>query len=113
MMKKHVMKVKESYFGLLKNGKKTIELRLFDEKRREIEIGDEIEFHLFDNEMESFNSKVIGLYKAKSFRELCGDIDYKKAGFESKKELVEVLKEFYSDEKQEKYGVLGVEIDFI
>ena len=41
---RHTMKLKEDPFERMKNGTKTIEFRLYDEKRRKIKVGDEIEF---------------------------------------------------------------------
>ena len=40
----HSMQLTPSPFQMIKEGTKTIELRLFDEKRRKIQIGDIIEF---------------------------------------------------------------------
>lgn len=40
----HRMKLNESPFERIKDGTKTIEFRLYDEKRRQIKIGDQIEF---------------------------------------------------------------------
>ena len=36
----HEMKLHESPFKKIKSGKKTVELRLYDDKRRKINIGD-------------------------------------------------------------------------
>ena len=44
----HQMKLLEDPFDRIKNGIKTIEFRLFDEKRRLIKIGDKIEFERKD-----------------------------------------------------------------
>ena len=41
---KHILKLQPRYYESMKNGVKQIELRLFDEKRKNIKIGDEIEF---------------------------------------------------------------------
>ena len=40
----HKMKLNESPFERMKNGTKTIEFRLYDEKRKQIKVGDQIEF---------------------------------------------------------------------
>lgn len=40
----HKMKLQEDPFERIKNGTKTVEFRLYDEKRQSIQIGDEIEF---------------------------------------------------------------------
>ncbi|MBR2741341.1 hypothetical protein IKD98_01090 [Candidatus Saccharibacteria bacterium] len=47
---KHEMGLQSKYFDYIKNGTKRIELRLFDEKRRQINIGDTIEFANPDGE---------------------------------------------------------------
>ncbi len=40
----HKMKLNKSPFERIKNGTKTIEFRLYDEKRQQIKVGDKIEF---------------------------------------------------------------------
>lgn len=40
----HILKLKPKYFNYIKNGTKRIELRLYDEKRQTINIGDTIIF---------------------------------------------------------------------
>ena len=39
-MKTHIMKLNPSPFEMIRSGRKTIELRLYDEKRRSIEKGE-------------------------------------------------------------------------
>lgn len=109
----HQMNVKEKYYHLLKSGSKTIELRLFDDKRQNIKVGDYIEFSNSSDADDQFISQVIALHRAGSFAELCQKIDCKKAGFSSNHELIEVLKEFYSQERQKEFGVVGIEIKLI
>lgn len=40
----HNMKLHSTPFEMIKSGKKTFELRLYDEKRQKIKVGDEIIF---------------------------------------------------------------------
>ena len=40
---KHEMGLQPKYFGYIKNGTKRIGLRLFDEKRQKVRLGDTIE----------------------------------------------------------------------
>ena len=42
---KHEMRLHDTPFKMIQAGTKTIELRLYDEKRQQIQVGDEIEFH--------------------------------------------------------------------
>ena len=55
-MKTHRMNLQSKYFDFIKDGTKRIELRLYDKKRQQIEIGDIIEFP--KSETEKLNAKV-------------------------------------------------------
>lgn len=44
-MKTHEMNLQPKYFDFIKDGTKRIELRLYDEKRQLIRLGDIIEIH--------------------------------------------------------------------
>ena len=106
----HQMNVKTKYYNLLKSGKKTIELRLFDEKRQKIKIGDLITFANNADTTDTFQAKVINLHRAANFSALCQKIQPQQAGFSSKEELLNTLEEIYSPSAQNKYGVVGIEI---
>ena len=94
----------------MKDGTKRIELRLYDEKRSQIELGDGIEFA--KSEDDKLKAEVIGLLRYNSFKELFEDFDISMLADVSmaKEELLEVLGEFYTPEKQAKYGVLGIRL---
>ena len=66
----HKMKLQEDPFERIKNGTKTVEFRLYDEKRQTIQIGDEIEFSKLPELQEKLLVKVIDLYKEESFEKL-------------------------------------------
>ena len=59
----HKMKLNQEPFEKIKNGTKTVEFRLYDEKRRTVQIGDEIEFSKLPELQEKLLVKVIDLYK--------------------------------------------------
>jgi ASC-1-like (ASCH) protein len=109
----HELKVKEKYYNMLKSEIKTIELRLFDEKRRTIKVGDFIRFSNSSDADDTFTAQVINLYKADNFVELCKSINCHKAGFTTNEELIKVLEVFYGLDKQKEYGVVGIEIQKI
>ena len=106
----HTMNVKTKYYNLLKSGEKTIELRLFDEKRQKIKVGDEIIFSDSSNSNDNFKATVLKLHHAENFNALCQIIKPEQAGFSSKEELISVLEEFYTPSAQKKFGVVGIEI---
>lgn len=104
-MTTHKMSLKKKYFDLIFEGKKTIELRLFDDKRQKIRPGDKIEFANGDD---SFVVDVKGLIVAKTFEELFNYADPQSAGFESVESALNVMEEFYPRSMQEKIGVVGI-----
>lgn len=106
----HKMNLQDKYFDFIKNGTKRIELRLNDEKRQQIKIGDSIEF---SNEKDKFIAKVIGLLEYQDFKTLFNDfgIEILADKTMTKQELLDVLSEFYTPEKQEKFGVIGIRVE--
>ena len=108
----HILKLQPKFFDFIKDGTKRIELRLFDEKRQQININDIIEFKREPEQIDSLKVKVIGLLKYHSFEDLFEDfpIEILADNSMTKNELLNVLEEFYTPEKQEKYGVLGIKI---
>ena len=104
------MSVQSKFYRLLKEDIKTVEIRLFDEKRRLIKVGDIIRFCNLKNKEDYFMARVVYLHQAKHFRELPALFPIQKAGFSSKAEMLEALRKFYSFEAEEKFGVVGIEV---
>ena len=63
----HIMKLQPDYFNYILNGTKRIELRLNDEKRSQINLGDIILFKKETDLNEYFRCKVVALLKYNSF----------------------------------------------
>ena len=85
-------------------------MRLYDEKRQEIKVGDEIEFTSRVTGEKQL-TKVIGLHTYSSFTELYKDFDKISMGYAEDEEAnPEDMEQYYSKEEQEKYGVVGIEI---
>ena len=112
---KHEMKLQPKYYDFILNGTKRIEIRLFDEKRQQIKIGDTIKFLKEPELIESFNVKVVDLLRYNNFEEMFKDFDISVLADKSmtKEELIGVLEQFYTKEKQEQYGVLGIKIELL
>lgn len=111
----HEMKLQPEYFDFILKGTKRIEIRLFDEKRQQIKIGETIKFLKEPELNESFNVKVVGLLRYNSFEDMFKDFDISILSDKSmtKEELLSVLEKFYTKEKQEQNGVLGIRIELI
>ena len=104
----HKMTVKQPYFGLIQQGKKTIECRLYDSKRQQINIGDTIEFSNADDKC---SKTVIGLFRANNFHTLFSKINVNDAGFAAIEDAEKALVEFYDLESQNKFGVVGIVLE--
>lgn len=111
----HELKLQPEYYNYILNGTKRIELRLYDEKRRLINIGDTIKVLKEPNLDESFTVKVIGLLRYDSFSNIFNDFDISILADKSmtKESLINDLEKFYTKEKQEQYGILGIRIEVL
>lgn len=110
---KHEMRLHNQPFNNIKSGTKTIEMRLYDEKRRLIKVGDTIEFTNRVTE-EKICVKVVKLHIFNSFNELYKNFDKELLGYK-KDEIAapDDMSKYYSKEEQEKYGVVGIEIKLL
>ena len=109
----HEMNLHDEPFKLIQNGSKTIELRLNDEKRQLLNIGDTIKFtNRITNE--EILVRITNLYKYNSFEELYKNFDKVSMGYKEYEEANPIDMElYYSKEEQEKYGVLAIEIKLL
>ena len=94
----HEMKLQPEYYNFILNGTKRIEIRLFDEKRQQIKIGDTIKFLKEPELNEFFEAKVVGLLRYNSFEDMFNDFDISILSDKSmtKNELIAVLEQFYT-----------------
>ena len=107
---KYEMKLNNGPYTNIKNGTKTIELRLNDEKRQLLKIKDLIEFTNRET-LEQMLVEIENLYHYPSFEELYKHFDKVAMGYKDN-EIADPkdMEEYYSKDEQEKYGVLGIEI---
>ena len=109
-MKQHTMKLAAGPFGKIKSGKKIIESRLYDEKRQTIAVGDLIEFALNDEQKEKIVTQVEAIYRCTTFAGLISQHEPALFGGQNATEVLEEVQQFYSQEDQEKFGVIGIRI---
>ena len=89
----HEMKLQPEYFDFILNGTKRIEIRLNDEKRQQIKIGDTIKFLKEPELEETFNARVTGLLRYNSFDDMfiVFEIDIFSDKFMVKEQLINVF----------------------
>lgn len=112
-MQQHQMKLATAPYNNIASGKKLIESRLFDEKRQQINIGDQIIFSENDKPENSVTTKVMGLLRYQTFKELFADHDPSLFGEDSLDFLLNQIKQFYSDEDEQRYGVVGIRLELL
>lgn len=109
---KHYMHLKAEPFQKIFDGEKTIELRLYDDKRRKVNIGDEIEFTNLSNSAERIIAKVVKLHLFNNFVELYKALPLEKCGYtkeSAESASADDMNTYYSAEEQSNYGVVGIE----
>ena len=107
------MKLRPEPFGKIKSGAKTIELRLYDEKRQKIRVGDAIIFTSTETG-EQIRATVKKLHRFDSFEVLYKSLPLLKCGYTAEdvdRAQPSDMETYYSAEEQHKYGVVGIELD--
>lgn len=102
-------------FDLIKNGQKTIELRLYDEKRRKIKSGDIIKFTNIETGS-YIVCQVSKLHLFPSFAELYDNLPLLQCGYTNENISTadhKDMDEYYTPEEQRKYRVVGIEINLM
>lgn len=110
-MKKVEMKLTNLPFNQIKEGSKLIEIRLNDEKRKALEVGDVIIFrNLSTNEL--LEKEITSLQTYASFKELYNAYDSILLGARgySLLEYEQSMYEYYSKEEEKEYGVLAIHL---
>ena len=102
-------------FDVVLNGTKTVEGRVNDEKRRQLKVGDKLIFLKRPDDVEKIEAIVEDLVYYDNFRSLIKDYNIEDVylpGY-TKEYYVELLKRFYTDEEQAKYGVVAIKFKII
>lgn len=111
----HKMKLYEEPFRAIQSGKKTVEIRLHDPKRRKLKQGDTIEFTKLPGEDENITVKVTKLYTYPTFRKMFEDISPEKFGIVDNniEKHVESIHTLYSPAREQEWGSLAIEIELL
>ena len=107
----HKMKLQDSPFRKIQKGLKTIELRLYDEKRQKVQVGDQIEFTNLEDRKQKLLTRVIALHLFDSFDELFRALPAGAMGYNNGQvPKAEDMECYYSKEEQTRCGVVGIRI---
>ena len=109
----HALNLCPSPFEMIRSGRKTIELRLYDEKRRKLQPGDIIIFSNTSCAEQQITAAVKKLHIFDSFTDLYKALPLEQCGYlpnEAETASPEDMLVYYSMEKQLQHGVVGIEI---
>ncbi|MCP8968440.1 ASCH domain-containing protein [Ectobacillus ponti] len=109
----HNMGLYGEYFHAIRQRKKLYEVRLYDEKRRAISVGDTIEFLEVPEGSQLLRVKVLGLRRYDTFREMYEDIPFALFDCEdwTMEEMVQGTYDIYSPEQERQWGALAIRIE--
>lgn len=107
------MKLNPESFNLIKERKKTVEIRLLDEKRKALRIGEQIEFSKRPELTEKVLVEIIDLKKLPDFQSLFEKFTITDFGYPEdfdKKTFLEDLYKIYPPEEEKLFGVIAIKI---
>ena len=113
----HQMKLQPQPFDKIRSGQKTVELRLLDEKRKRVAVGDVIEFLCVEGSREKLRARVVALHRFDSFAALfrCRPL-VEKCGY-APEELpfasARDMERYYSKEEEARWGVVAIELQLL
>ena len=108
----HEMRLTDEPFDIIVSGKKTIEVRLYDEKRRELSVGDIIIFYRKSHVTDMCAVTVVGLRRYDNFLQLFSSERLADTGCVDliAEQAAQIMYKYYSSEQEEKDGMLAIEI---
>ena len=109
----HTMEIQSPYFEAFRHGEKEIEVRCMDEKRRNIRIGDVIQFQKTNGAY--FKARVCEIIAADSFGELYERVTPEELGFAGKtrKEFISEMRQIYTLSRERELGVVGIRVTLL
>ena len=112
----HTLNLHPQPFAMIADGRKTIELRLWDEKRSQIQVGDPLVFVHTGDAARTLAATVTALHRFPDFAALYAALPLDQCGYlpeEMATASPADMNVYYPAERQALYGVVGIEIALI
>ena len=110
---KHSLQLEAQALAMVRSGRKTIDVRLYDETLQQLRTGDTIEYSCLGGQEDPVAVRVRALHFFDSFAELYASLPLLKCGY-TKESLADAspadMERAYSREAQQQYGVVGIEV---
>jgi ASC-1-like (ASCH) protein len=116
---RHELRLHPRPFEKIKAGIKTIEMRLWDDKRRLISIGDTLIFYKRPDLLETLTCTITALHLFPNFTAMCQVLPLDKMGYEGaslaawKNHQDPGMGDYYSAEEEALWGAVGIEFEVI
>lgn len=107
---KYKMGLQSKYFDLVQTSKKTVEVRLNDEKRKKLKVGDVITFCREPDRIQKIDTIVDKLDKYSCFSDAISDMGITCFTDEDQNSYLSDLEKYYSKKDQEENGVLAITV---
>lgn len=110
-----IMKLKPEFFDQVKSGKKIYEVRLYDEKRQKVTIGDNIIFKREPDLIDGVIVRVTDIKRFDTFEQMAMTLSLSSIGFDNKNaaQVSRFYRSFYSKEEEKKYGVVAFKMELV
>lgn len=110
-----VMKLKSEFFDQVKSGKKIYEVRLNDEKRQKIGVGDCIIFKKEPELLDGVIVKVTDVKRFATFEEMAKVLSIESIGFDGKNavQVARFYHTIYSKADEKQYGVVAFKMELV
>lgn len=110
-----IMKLESEFFDKVKSGEKSYEVRLYDEKRQKIGIGETIIFKRHPGLIDGVVVKVVDVKRFESFEQMAQTLSLKSVGFENKNasQVARFYRTIYTKADEQKYGVVAYKIELV
>ena len=97
-------------FDIVKNGKKDVEVRVNDLKRRKLNVGDTLIFLKRPNDDEEIRTEVIKLDYYDTFNSLVNNYEMDRLYLDkfSKDEWLSLMGRFYTKDEEKEWGVVAI-----
>ncbi len=112
----HTLNLCPGPYHMIERGEKTIELRLYDEKRQKIQTGDILCLVHTEDETKKLYARVVALHLFNSFAELYRHLPLLKCGYTPQNvgnAHPRDMDAYYSPRLQGQYRALGIEIQLL
>ena len=110
-----IMKIQPEYFEKIKNKQKIYEVRLLDDKRKQIKVGDSIVLKKEPELLEGIVIKVTEVRYFNTFLEMATSLSIKDLGFEggTVEEVNNTYHKIYSPADEERLGVVAFKFELV